>query len=141
VVENLDTYLPAVEARLKANGVHVHWAGTAEAANEAVLRIMRARGATKLVKSKTMVSEETELEGFLEKHGIESLETDLGEFIVQIDGDHPSHIVKPIIHKNRREIARSFEREGLGRTTTTPRRSRGARGSFSATSTSRPMSA
>ncbi len=114
VIENLDTYLPAVEAKLKANGVQVHWASSAEAANEAVLKIMRARGATKLVKAKTMVSEETELAGFLEKHGIEALETDLGEFIVQIDGDHPSHIVKPIIHKNRREIAKSFEREGLG---------------------------
>jgi L-lactate dehydrogenase complex protein LldF len=92
----------------------VHWASTAEAANEAVLGIMRARGATKLVKSKTMVSEEIELTPFLEKHGIESLETDLGEFIVQIDHDHPSHIVRPIIHKSRREIAMSFEKNGLG---------------------------
>jgi L-lactate dehydrogenase complex protein LldF len=114
VVENLDTYLPAVEAKLQANGVKVHWAVTAEAANEAVLGIMRARGATKMVKAKTMVSEEIELEPFLKKHGIEALETDLGEFIVQIDHDHPSHIVRPIIHKSRREIATSFEREGLG---------------------------
>jgi len=113
-LENLDTYLPAVEAKMKANGVKVHWASTAEAANQAVLAIMRARGATKMVKAKTMVSEEIELAHFLEKHGIEALETDLGEFIVQIDGDHPSHIVRPIIHKNRREIATSFEREGLG---------------------------
>lgn len=114
VIENLDTILPAVEAKLQSNGVQVHWASTAEAANEAVLRIMRARGATKLVKSKTMVSEEIELTPFLEKHGIESLETDLGEFIVQIDHDHPSHIVRPIIHKSRREIATSFEKNGLG---------------------------
>jgi L-lactate dehydrogenase complex protein LldF len=114
VVENLDTYLPAVEARMRANGAQVRWAATAESACQAVLQIMRRRGATKMVKSKTMVSEEIELTGFLEKNGIEALETDLGEFIVQIDGDHPSHIVKPIIHKNRREIARSFERHGLG---------------------------
>ncbi len=114
VVENLDTYLPAVEAKLRANGVIVHWAATAEAANEAVLSILRARGATKMVKAKTMVSEETELAHFLEKNGVECVETDLGEFIIQIDHDHPSHIVKPIIHKNRREIATSFEREGLG---------------------------
>jgi L-lactate dehydrogenase complex protein LldF len=113
-LENLDTYLPAVEAKMKANGVQVHWASTAEAANQAVLRIMRARGATKMVKAKTMVSEETELAHFLEANGCEALETDLGEFIVQIDDDHPSHIVRPIIHKNRREIATSFEREGLG---------------------------
>lgn len=114
VIENLDTMLPAVEAKLKANGAQVHWASTGEAACEAVLRIMQAHGAKKMVKAKTMVSEEIELAHYLEKHGIEALETDLGEFIVQIDKDHPSHIVRPIIHKNRREIAMSFEREGLG---------------------------
>ncbi len=114
VVENLDTYLPQVEAKLQAQGVTVHWAATAEAANEAVLSILRARKAKKLVKAKTMVSEETELAHYLERHGVECVETDLGEFIVQIDRDHPSHIVKPIIHKNRREIARSFEQHGLG---------------------------
>ncbi|PTX95687.1 LutB/LldF family L-lactate oxidation iron-sulfur protein [Opitutus sp. ER46] len=113
-IENLDTYLPQVEAKLKANGVNVHWAGNAESACKAVLDIMQARGATKIVKAKTMVSEEIELAPFLEKHGMEALETDLGEFIVQIDHDHPSHIVRPIIHKSRAEIARSFEREGLG---------------------------
>ena len=76
--------------------------------------ILRARGATKLVKAKTMVSEEIELEGYLRERGIESLETDLGEFIVQLDHDHPSHIIKPIIHKNRRQIAELFEKNGLG---------------------------
>ncbi|MFI5356414.1 MAG: LutB/LldF family L-lactate oxidation iron-sulfur protein [Opitutales bacterium] len=114
VLEHLDTYLPAVEAKLQTNGAQVHWATDGEAACQAVLRIMRARGATKLVKAKTMVSEEIELAHFLEKQGIEALETDLGEFIVQIDHDHPSHIVRPIIHKNRREIATSFEKHGLG---------------------------
>jgi L-lactate dehydrogenase complex protein LldF len=114
VIENLDTYLPAVEAQLQANGVQVHWAATADDACAAVRDIMQARGLKKIVKSKTMVSEEIELEHYLAQHGIETLETDLGEFIVQIDHDHPSHIVKPIIHKNRREIAKSFEREGLG---------------------------
>jgi L-lactate dehydrogenase complex protein LldF len=113
-LENLDTYLPQVEAKLKANGAQVHWAGNAEAACATVLQIMKARGATKMVKAKTMVSEEIELAHYLEKHGMEALETDLGEFIIQIDHDHPSHIVRPIIHKNRREIATSFEREGLG---------------------------
>jgi L-lactate dehydrogenase complex protein LldF len=113
-IENLDTYLPAVEARLEANGAQVHWAGTADEACAAVLRIMQARGATRIVKAKTMVSEEIGLEPYLKRHGIEALETDLGEFIVQIDHDHPSHIVRPIIHKSRREIAQSFEREGLG---------------------------
>ncbi len=114
VVENLDTYLPQVEAKLTENGVKVHWAVTAEEANQAVFDIMKARGATKVVKAKTVVSEEIGLGEFLEKRGIESLETDLGEFIVQIDHDHPSHIVRPIIHKSRREIAVSFEKNGLG---------------------------
>ena len=113
-IENLDTLLPAVEAKLKANGAHVHWASDGETACQQVLEIMRAHGATKMVKAKTMVSEEIELADFLGKHGIEALETDLGEFIIQIDHDHPSHIIRPIIHKNRREVAESFEKNGLG---------------------------
>jgi L-lactate dehydrogenase complex protein LldF len=114
VVENLDTYLPAVEARLIANGAKVHWASTAESACEAVYGILKARGARKLVKAKTMISEEIELDAYLRERGIDSLETDLGEFIVQLDHDHPSHIVKPIIHKNRGQIAALFEKNGLG---------------------------
>jgi L-lactate dehydrogenase complex protein LldF len=114
VIENLDGYLVAVEAKLKANGVRVHWASTGDVACQAVFNIMLARGAKRMVKAKTMVSEEIELAEFLERRGMEAMETDLGEFIVQIDHDHPSHIVRPIIHKNRREIAQSFEREGLG---------------------------
>jgi L-lactate dehydrogenase complex protein LldF len=114
VVENLDTYLPQAEARLLANGARVHWAATAGAACEAVHAIMKARGATRLVKAKTMVSEEIGLEDYLSARGVESLETDLGEFIVQLDHDHPSHIIKPIIHKNRRQIAETFEKNGLG---------------------------
>jgi L-lactate dehydrogenase complex protein LldF len=114
VVENLDTYLPAVEAKLKANGVRVHWASTAESACEAVHAILKGRGAKKVVKAKTMVSEEIGLEAYLHERGIEALETDLGEFIVQMDHDKPSHIIKPIIHKSRRQIAELFERNGLG---------------------------
>jgi L-lactate dehydrogenase complex protein LldF len=114
VVENLDTYLPAVEARLKANGAQVHWASTADSACEAVHAILKARGAKHLVKAKTMVSEEIGLESYLERRGIHALETDLGEFIVQLDHDQPSHIIKPILHKNRRQIAELFARNGLG---------------------------
>lgn len=113
-LENLDTYLLQAEAKLQENGAQVHWAKDGEAACRAVLKIMRDNNARKLVKSKSMATEEIHLTEFLEKNGIESLETDLGEFIIQIDHDHPSHIVKPIIHKNRRGIAKSFEREGLG---------------------------
>lgn len=113
-VENLDRYLEAAEARLKANGAVVHWASGPSDANAAVLKILQRHNAKSVVKSKSMVTEETELGHCLEEHGIESVETDLGEFIIQIDHDHPSHIVKPIMHKTRQEVAASFEREGLG---------------------------
>lgn len=113
-LEHLDRYLEQAEAALTRNGAQVHWASDAESANRQILDIMRAAGAKRMVKSKSMVSEETELVPYLEKHGMEAVETDLGEFIVQIDHDHPSHIVTPIIHKTRQQVARSFEREGLG---------------------------
>ncbi len=73
-----------------------------------------------MVKTKSMATEEIELGAFLERHGVESLETDLGEFIVQLDADKPSHIVKPIMHKDRREVARTFEGHGLGAYDDTP---------------------
>ena len=119
-LENLPEYLEQAEAALQKNGAQVHWAEDGDQANQIVLDIMRRRGARKVVKSKSMVSEETELVPFLEKHGMEAVETDLGEYVVQIDGDHPSHIVTPIIHKNRKQIGRSFEREGLGPYTEDP---------------------
>ncbi len=96
------------------------FASDAKSANESVLKIMLDHGATRMVKAKTMVSEETQLNPFLEEAGMEVVETDLGEFIVQVDHDHPSHIVAPIIHKNRESIGRSFEREGLGDYNTDP---------------------
>lgn len=113
-IEHLDVYLAQAEENLTRNGAKVHWAVTAEDACRTVADILREAGAKKVVKSKSMVSEEVHLNSHLEAAGIESVETDLGEYIVQIDNDHPSHIVKPIIHKMRQGIARSFEREGLG---------------------------
>lgn len=113
-LEHLDGYLEQAEASLQRHGAQVHFAADGESANRKVLDILRERDARKLIKSKSMVSEETELVPYLEKNGVEAVESDLGEYIVQIDHDHPSHIVTPIIHKTRQEIARSFEREGLG---------------------------
>lgn len=113
-LEHLDEYLVKAEQALTRNGAKVYWAKDGQSANQIILDIMRSKGAKRMVKSKSMVSEETELVPFLEKHGMEAVETDLGEFIVQIDHDHPSHIVTPIVHKNRQQVARSFEREGLG---------------------------
>lgn len=119
-LENLDEYLEQAEASLTKAGANVLFANTADRANEFVLEIMRKHGCKKMVKSKTMVSEEMELNPYLEKHGMEVVETDLGEFVVQIDNDHPSHIVGPIIHKDREDVATSFEREGLGDYNTDP---------------------
>jgi len=112
-LEHLGTYLEAAEKKLTANGVTVHFASTDKDAREAVLGILKQHNVTRLTKSKSMASEEIHLNPYLIKNGIEVLESDLGEFILQIDGDTPSHIVKPIIHKNRREIADSFLREGI----------------------------
>jgi L-lactate dehydrogenase complex protein LldF len=113
-IEHLDKYLEQAEASLLRNGAKVHFAVSKEDACRATLDILRAAGAKKVVKSKSMISEEMHLNDYLDAHGVTSVETDLGEYIIQIDHDHPSHIVKPILHKNRRDIARSFEREGLG---------------------------
>ena len=113
-IEHLDRYLAQAEESLTRRGAKVHYAVTAEDARRAVSDILKAAGITRTVKSKSMVSEEIHLNDHLAKEGIESVETDLGEYIVQIDGDHPSHIVRPIIHKMRGDIARSFERVGLG---------------------------
>jgi len=113
-LEHLDQYLEQAEAKMKANGVEVLFAATAERAKELALQVMQRESVKTVVKSKSMLSEEIHLNAFLEKNGIEAIETDLGEYIIQIDDDIPSHIVKPIVHKNRRDIAKSFEREGLG---------------------------
>ncbi|MCH7227289.1 LutB/LldF family L-lactate oxidation iron-sulfur protein [Haloferula sp. A504] len=112
-LHHLDRYLEQTEASLKRNGGHVHFADTADDAREAVLSILKERELTRLTKSKSMASEEIHLNDYLTEQGIEVLESDLGEFIIQLDGDTPSHIVRPIIHKNRREIARSFQRGGI----------------------------
>ncbi|HLX08934.1 MAG TPA: LutB/LldF family L-lactate oxidation iron-sulfur protein [Thermoanaerobaculia bacterium] len=104
----LPELLERLEERLRANGIQVHWAETTAEANAAVLAILRARGATRVVKGKSMVSEEMHLNAFLDAHGVESLESDLGEYVVQLDGEMPSHIIMPCIHKDGRQIARLF---------------------------------
>jgi L-lactate dehydrogenase complex protein LldF len=119
-IDHLDVYLERAADRLESRGVHVHFAVDAGAACRTVATILERRHATRVVKAKTMVSEEIDLAHHLAQNGIECLETDLGEFVVQITGDTPSHIVKPILHKNRREIAVAFEKEGLGPYDDTP---------------------
>jgi len=119
-LDHLDVYLERAAARLEANGAKVHFAADADSARRTIAGILQRRQAKRAVKAKTMVSEEIELARHLEQCGIECVETDLGEFVVQVSDDVPSHIVKPILHKNRREIARSFEAHGLGSYDDTP---------------------
>ncbi len=104
----LPELLVQLEENCRHNGIAVHWAETTDEANAVVLDLLRRHGATRVVKGKSMVSEEMHLNDFLEKRGIESLESDLGEYIIQLDGETPSHIIMPAIHKNRAQIARLF---------------------------------
>ncbi len=112
-IENLDKYLVQFEQNFTKNGGKVIWAQDAEEANQAVLDICKQHGATQVVKSKSMVTEEIHLNAFLEKNDIESVETDLGEYIQQLDGETPYHIVTPAMHKSKEDCARVFH-EKLG---------------------------
>jgi L-lactate dehydrogenase complex protein LldF len=109
----LDHHLDEFAAALEAAGGQVHWAADAAEANAMVTSIATAGDATRVVKSKSMVTEEIELNESLEHHGIEIVETDLGEFIVQLAGDRPSHIIAPVLHMTRFEIGELFA-EKLG---------------------------
>jgi len=122
VLDNLKALLLQFEENCARNGVTVHWAEDAASANATILGICArvAPGGATVVKAKSMATEEIHLNKHLTEAGHTPIETDLGEFVVQIDGDTPSHIVAPIIHKDRRQIARSFEREGLGPYTEEP---------------------
>ncbi len=105
---HLDTLLERFVARLEAKGVKVLWAADAEEANRLDLDIAQKHNVKTTVKAKSMVSEEIGLNHFLEKHGIEVLETDLGEYIVQLAGQRPTHIVTPALHLSAAEIGRLF---------------------------------
>jgi L-lactate dehydrogenase complex protein LldF len=105
---NLDRYLLQAEEKLKQNGVQVHWAEDAVEAQRIVAGIARKAGARKVVKAKTMVSEELGINPLLEGMGLEVLETDLGEYIIQLLHQPPSHIVGPAIHLNLEQIRRLF---------------------------------
>ena len=106
----LPELLEKLEANCTANGIEVHWAETKQQANEIVLKIARDNHAKRIIKGKSMVSEEMHLNHFMAKHGIDCLESDLGEYIIQLDHEMPSHIIMPAIHKNKDQIAKLFER-------------------------------
>ena len=110
---HLDEYLVEFETNALRNGMHVHWARDADEHNRIVHEILFSRGATRLVKSKSMLTEECGLNPYLEARGIEVVDTDLGERIVQLRGEGPSHIVLPAIHLRKEEVGDTFH-EHLG---------------------------
>ena len=108
VLTNLDQYLEQYETSVTESGGHVHWASTPEQAVEIILDICRRVDARCVTKGKSMIGEEMELNDALEKQGIEVVETDLGEYIIQLAGESPSHIIAPAIHKTRNQITELF---------------------------------
>lgn len=108
VMENLDRYLLEFESNFMKKGGKVIWANTKEEAQKEILAIMKKANAKMVVKSKSMACEEIELNEFLEHHQIESIETDLGEYIVQLLGQKPYHIVTPAMHLSKEDIAKLF---------------------------------
>jgi L-lactate dehydrogenase complex protein LldF len=107
-LSRLADYLEQFEREAIRRGAVVHWAADAAEHNKIVLGILRNRGVRKLVKSKSMLTEECHLNPYLERNGIEVVDTDLGERIVQLAGETPSHIVLPAIHKKKEDVGRIF---------------------------------
>lgn len=108
VLAELDGYLQRFEWAARAAGTEVHWAEDADAVNRIVLEIAKRYGVRRVVKSKSMVSEECALNDALAAHGIGVTETDLGEYILQLAHEPPSHIVAPVVHKSKDQIAELF---------------------------------
>src|SRR5580700_9945484 len=107
---NLDFYLEAWEAKLLAAGGKVHWCATADEARDAVLTICQAANARTVTKGKSMISEELDINDHLERHGITPVETDLGEYIIQLRHELPSHIIAPAFHLNKEDWEESFRK-------------------------------
>jgi len=112
-IETLDKQLETFEANITRRGAKVIWAEDAQQALDEIKKICDEKSCKTLVKSKSMVTEEIHLNDFLEKNGIESVETDLGEYIQQLDGEAPYHIVTPAMHKSKEDVAKLFA-EKLG---------------------------
>jgi L-lactate dehydrogenase complex protein LldF len=108
VLSDLQSYLVAFEKNAQQNGVQVHWASTPQEHNEIVYSIIQRRGVKSVVKSKSMLTEECHLNEYLSKQGVEVIDTDLGERIVQLADEPPSHIVLPCIHWKKEEIGELF---------------------------------
>ena len=127
-IANLDAYLVEFERNATARGAKVHWAETAEEACRCIVEIAKSNGVTKVTKSKSMVSEEVGLNERLGEVGIQVVETDLGEYILQLAHEPPSHIVAPAVHKSKEEVADLFRNaHNRPRTTEIPALTREAR--------------
>lgn len=113
VLSNLHDYLIEFESKAQANGIIVHWAANADEHNKIVLSLLKGKGINQMVKSKSMLTEECHLNEYLERNGIDVIDSDLGERIVQLAKEPPSHIVLPCIHKKKEEIGQLFH-EHLG---------------------------
>ena len=112
-IENLDTQLEEFEKQFTKRGGKVIWAENSQQAIDEIINICQQKNCKTLVKSKSMVTEEIHLNHALEQNGIESVETDLGEYIQQLDGEAPYHIVTPAMHKSKEDVAKLFA-EKLG---------------------------
>jgi len=127
-IANLDVLLEALADKIRANGGHVHFAETARDAVDYALAVARRNRVRLVVKGKSMVSEEIGLNAAMQAEGIEVVETDLGEYIIQLAGESPSHIIAPAIHKTRNEVADLFvQKLGIRRTTDPPELTQAAR--------------
>ncbi len=100
--------LEELEQNLEQNGINVHWAETITEANEIIAQLIEQKKGKSVVKGKSMVSEETALNDYLEDRDVECLESDMGEYIVQLANQHPSHIIMPAIHQNKQQVAKLF---------------------------------
>ncbi|MEJ0012142.1 MAG: LutB/LldF family L-lactate oxidation iron-sulfur protein [Bauldia sp.] len=109
-LEHLDLYLEAYEEKVAESGGHVHYAETADEARELILGICRQAGARTVTKGKTMIAEEIELNEYLEANGVLPIETDLGEYIIQLRHEAPSHIIAPAIHLTKEQVEADFRR-------------------------------
>ena len=110
-INHLDTYLDELASKLEARGTKVHWATTSTQARDIILKIIHDKKARTIIKSKAMTAEEIHLNDAMEKAGYEVVESDLGEFIVQLRHEPPYHIVFPAMHLTRDDISELFERE------------------------------
>ena len=108
VINNLPSYIEKFTTKATAAGATVHRAVDAKAANQIIAGILKDHNVKMVAKGKSMVSEETHLNAHLEEEGFEVVETDLGEYIIQLEGETPSHIIVPAIHKNRQQIGKLF---------------------------------